>query len=344
MKLFNLFQKRSTMKRLGAMPSPPDERDYLYAAARPPIAETMPTEYIIPHRIDRTYDQGQTPMCVAFSYKRIKESQELKELKKDIPMSAGFIYLNRDPLDLMSIFNAGGMIMREACDHLLVSGVATEKSFTWMGDWSKLTEEQKYSLIPAPAKEEAKLYKIRSYVKCLTDIDIQTALMTEQCGVAINVPVTSKFVGGINQMITMEWAKNNLWGYHAIVIEGWKMIDGKPYWIVANSWGSLWGDNGRCYLPFGYPIVEAWTMVDDLSVTQYWRIQCGAFRIKENAENVQRKLVTWGYPTYIVFKDGYYKVQVGAFVNKEYADNQKAKLDTDERYQALKVGTYLVFY
>ena len=34
-------------------------------------------------------------------------------------------------------------------------------------------------------------------------------------------------------------------GGHAIKIIGWGTEDGTPYWLVANSWNSDWGDHGK---------------------------------------------------------------------------------------------------
>lgn len=34
-------------------------------------------------------------------------------------------------------------------------------------------------------------------------------------------------------------------GGHAIKILGWGTENNTPYWLVANSWNSDWGDNGK---------------------------------------------------------------------------------------------------
>ena len=36
---------------------------------------------------------------------------------------------------------------------------------------------------------------------------------------------------------------------HAVVIVGWGFSStGKLYWVVRNSWGEIWGDNGYAYI------------------------------------------------------------------------------------------------
>ena len=39
-------------------------------------------------------------------------------------------------------------------------------------------------------------------------------------------------------------------GGHAIAAVGYD--DDKEYFIVRNSWGTEWGDNGYCYIPYTY--------------------------------------------------------------------------------------------
>jgi len=50
--------------------------------------------------------------------------------------------------------------------------------------------------------------------------------------------------------------KEKCLGGHAILIVGFKEIDNKNYFIVRNSWGTEWGDNGYCYMPFEYVLNE----------------------------------------------------------------------------------------
>lgn len=38
---------------------------------------------------------------------------------------------------------------------------------------------------------------------------------------------------------------------HIIELVGWKIIKGSEYWIIRNSWGTDWSDNGFAYIPLG---------------------------------------------------------------------------------------------
>ena len=42
-------------------------------------------------------------------------------------------------------------------------------------------------------------------------------------------------------------------------------------------------------------------------------MQAGAFRERQNADNLLQLLENDGFPAFIVYQDGLYKVQVGAF-------------------------------
>lgn len=57
-----------------------------------------------------------------------------------------------------------------------------------------------------------------------------------------------------------------------------------------------------------------------------YRVQCGAFSEKANAEALERKLKAAGYETYMVKVDDLYKVQTGAFSKRANAEKLAAEL------------------
>ena len=60
-----------------------------------------------------------------------------------------------------------------------------------------------------------------------------------------------------------------------------------------------------------------------------WRVQCGAFRDKGNADVLEAKLQAKGRNTYMVKSGGLYKVQVGAFADKANAAKLAEELKAD---------------
>ena len=57
-----------------------------------------------------------------------------------------------------------------------------------------------------------------------------------------------------------------------------------------------------------------------------YRVQCGAFTVRSNADRLEAQLKAKSYPTFKVQVDGFYKVQVGAFADKKNADKLAAEL------------------
>jgi len=63
-----------------------------------------------------------------------------------------------------------------------------------------------------------------------------------------------------------------------------------------------------------------------VSTKKYYRVQCGAFSKKSNAEKLQAKLKADKFDTLLKFVAPYYKVQCGAFVKESNAEELLRKL------------------
>lgn len=55
------------------------------------------------------------------------------------------------------------------------------------------------------------------------------------------------------------------------------------------------------------------------STQKWYKVQCGAFKLKNNAINLQKRLDEADFASYIKIEDTLYKIQVGAFTNKDNA-------------------------
>lgn len=59
---------------------------------------------------------------------------------------------------------------------------------------------------------------------------------------------------------------------------------------------------------------------------KFYRVQCGAFTVKQYAINFQKKLASAGFETFIVQSGKYWKIQCGAFTEKANAQTLVTKL------------------
>jgi hypothetical protein len=102
--------------------------------------------------------------------------------------------------------------------------------------------------------EKASHFKIKAYCLCNGINEIKTALIN-------NGPV----------LISIKWfddykvkngvlvgGKSDGYGYHALVAYGYN----EKGFLIQNSWGKLWGNDGRFILPYDIPIREARSFID----------------------------------------------------------------------------------
>ena len=110
--------------------------------------------------------------------------------------------------------------------------------------------------------------------------------------------------------------------------------------VIDGKWGN--GADRRKKLEsagYNYAVVQA--KVNEIlsgKKSAYWRVQCGAFSIKDNANALAAKLKAKGHDTYIVNVGGFYKVQLGAFTDRQNAE----KLSVALSFEGFE--TYIIRY
>lgn len=89
----------------------------------------------------------------------------------------------------------------------------------------------------------------------------------------------------------------------------------------------------------GFNYTQVQNRVNELLAPKhYWRVQTGAFKVKDNADKLVAQLKAKGYDTYVVQVGEFYKVQLGAFSKRENADKLAVKLKLDG------FDTYIIYY
>lgn len=217
---------------LGALPSPPDEKDWqidaLYAASglTPVAAVTIPSTYLVPNPVPPRLDQGSSPMCVAFGNSTLKAYQDLRD--------TGPANLDESRFFAAIGGTANGAVPRYALDRLLSVGY------------------------PELGGANAAKHKIAAYYAVpLTKLAIQNAILA---------------FGPIGMSFDWSWSwftpnsagvlppPNATAGGHFLVGVGW---DAKGY-RLRQSWGTDHGVGGDVWMPWSYlwRAKEAWKSVD----------------------------------------------------------------------------------
>lgn len=221
----------------GYIESPPDERDYhideLYAATgvETPVMDALPSSYMIPHT-PTVLNQGQTPMCVAYSTSGMKDSQDYDDT------SPAKHWNFDEPTFFRQIGGTSqGAIIRNALDRLVHYG---------------------YPVVGGA--DATSRHKIRAYYAVpKTKYDVMAALVAFgsplECG---STWYNSWCSYGFNTFPAADYSV----GGHAWIVVGYNATGV----VVQNSWGKSWGiGDGRAVMPWSMflsRVREVWKAQD----------------------------------------------------------------------------------
>lgn len=254
----------------GIIQSPYDNRDYKFSDLVPVksarFKEKIPVEYESP-MTPFVYNQGQSEECAACSYNLVRYLQESNIEKGGSgisePFSPSFNYGNRLPGE-----DFEGMYLRSVCKKGKEGSIPYS---VFPGFYSYEDCKQKVLENQEKWLEMAKPFAISSYYQCTDRNSVKSAIV--ECGGVIGGVwiYDSFYTPDENQFIQYNPnTDTENYGGHAIVICGYKEIDGKLYWRIQNSWGTKWGYYGRAWLPEDYPWVESPWAVVDLNMEIKW--------------------------------------------------------------------------
>ena len=123
-----------------------------------------------------------------------------------------------------------------------VGGIESERSYPYEG----MDENCKYKGKSVPTKKIAA--KISNYTSVSTDEDQIAAFLVKYGPVSIGINANPMmfYSGGVADPKNCDPTKLD----HGVLIVGYGVVnDGSPqngvkYWIIKNSWGTEWGENG----------------------------------------------------------------------------------------------------
>lgn len=231
--------------------SPDDDRDYTLNSLVTSSESTLPASYRVSVS-PPLFSQGSTGCCVACALASCRYIQESLQEGTASKFSVNYIYGNRLDTDIQDEC----MIPRQALRTLLNFGDCHWDDFNGYNVYA--TAKSKYEANKETFDDLAYPYKINSYYRLYTTDEIKTAVYNLGCAIVV-YDVTDYLRSPVDGYVTYD--ADTIVGQHCMTIVGWTEDD---HWIVLNSWGTSYGIDGYCYVPFDYPINESWTMIDEL--------------------------------------------------------------------------------
>ena len=224
--------------------SPFDKRDYTIKADRRfPNGFSLPT---IPVK-----NQWSKPTCTAHALASVCEYHYKKQHGKYVKFSTEFIYGLRES----GYYVGKGMRIRDGLNTLLKYGNVFESECR-----GNHNHEMAMILVSKDAgrlKELAHPHRISGYFRINNADELKTALMKHGVVVASmnvnNFPILVKDVYKHNEKMPS--------GAHAVFIYGWN----DKGWLVQNSWGYIFGWDGRFIIPFDFKFNEMWGVTDNIT-------------------------------------------------------------------------------
>lgn len=243
----------------GAVKSPKDIRDYNYSNVKRVSATQLPSKFVLD--VLPVRNQGGVGACVGFASTVIQEADGMTKKERE-SLSPLYLYAKCKSVD--GSVNEG-TTLRTAMQILSSVGVCKESIYPYKDN--KDVIGLKFPTINSDSNSDASKRKIIGYSQVKLVQEVKEAVFNEN-GVLCGVLVTNSFKNPQNGCIG--YLDGDIYGYHAIPIIGWddnkemsyKYTDGtiekyKGFFIIKNSWGTAWGDNGMGYIPYDVFDIEA---------------------------------------------------------------------------------------
>jgi C1A family cysteine protease len=251
--------RRQRIPRYGWVPDLPDRRDLLYGAIRPvpailpPHADLRPTCSVIE-------DQGNLGSCTGNALAGAIEFLERKNNVPFIDVSRLFIYYNERAIE-GTINSDSGAMLRDGIKTLKKQGVCSERKWPYI--------ISKFAAKPRTAcYKEALEHQITSYHRIITLDEMRTCL-AEGFPFVFGFTVYESFQSqevAKTGIVSMPQPDERAVGGHAVLGVGYD--DAEKRFIVRNSWGTEWGQQGYFTMPYEY--VADRNLSDD-----FWTIRKG---------------------------------------------------------------------
>lgn len=192
------------------------------------------------------YDQGDLGSCTGNAIAAAVQFDQLKQHLESWVPSRLYIYFNERLIE-GTVNQDSGAQLRDGIKAIAGYGFCSEE--VWPYDVSKFKVKPSVA-----AYSEARLHKALQYERVgQTANEIKQALAGGYpivVGIVIFEAFESDEVAETGVVPMPNPLVDQDLGGHAVLIVGYD--DAKQHWIMRNSWGPDWGDEGYFYLPYDY--------------------------------------------------------------------------------------------
>lgn len=201
-------------------------------------------------------NQGQTGACTAFSLTSIYEYILKSNKQEEFDLSEAFLFYNARKKSGDENKLTGSRI-DYAIESLVEDGICLEEKWT-NRNGSEKEIQTFYTTEPSPeAKSDALLRRVKKAVNVKRTIDDIKSALEDGYPIEISTTLFDSFGNDPSGVISYPTEEEilsartaNINRGHAMVICGFS--DEDKLFVVRNSWGTDFGDNGYCYLPYSY--------------------------------------------------------------------------------------------
>ncbi len=243
----------------GWSPDLPDRRDILYSAvyALPP---TLPPRIDLRPQCSPVENQGALGSCTGNALTGALEFLEIRDKVHFVDLSRLFIYYNERVIE-NTVKSDAGARLRDGIKTLAKQGVCSEK--TWPYRISRFSVKP-----PAASYKEAAQHQITSYQRLRT-VDEMRACLAGGFPFVFGFTVYESFESQAvakSGVVSMPQAGERVVGGHAVLGVGYD--DAEKRFVVRNSWGAGWGEQGYFTIPYDY--LADWQLASD-----FWTVRWG---------------------------------------------------------------------
>jgi C1A family cysteine protease len=223
----------------------PDARDYLYSAPLFRFPQGLPTAVDLRPECPPVYDQGQLGSCTGNGIAGAVEFDQKKQGTTEYTPSRLFIYYNERVIEGTVSQDAGAQI-RDGIKVVVKLGAPPE------GDWPyDIAEFAKKP--PTTAYADAKKDIVSSYARVAQDLTQMRGCLASGFPFVFGFTVYDSFESqqvAQTGIVPMPSSGESVLGGHCVVAVGYD--DSERHFVIRNSWGTGWGLQGYCFMPYEY--------------------------------------------------------------------------------------------